>query len=359
MPKIIFTGGGSAGHITLNLALIPYFIERGWQIDYIGSKGGMEENLIKKFPEVTYHSVSTGKLRRYFSVKNFIDMVKIPLGCIQATWLVYKLNPDIIFSKGGFVSFPVVVGGFINRKKILMHESDITPGLANKLSLPFVSKFYTTFTETINNISQQQKVECVGPVLSNRLFNGNKEQGAQIAHLKTDKPTIMFIGGSLGAQSLNNAVSQNFSQLLEKYQIIHIAGKNGYNPQLKGEGYIQYEYVDSELKDLMALADVVISRAGSNSIFELASLHKPMILVPLPNTSSRGEQTLNAKSFVNKGYAEIIKDEDIANPQILLPMIEKVYAKRNEYIKAMQDNPVKITTAEKLSSQIMAGVQKG
>lgn len=352
MPKIVFTGGGSAGHVTLNLALIPYFIEKGYQIDYIGSIGGMEQELVKKFPEVTYHSVLTGKLRRYFSMQNVLDMAKIPLGCIEATWLVHKLNPDIIFSKGGFVSFPVVVGGFLNRKKIFMHESDLTPGLANKLSLPFVGTFFTTFPETVNSVSQKQKVKCIGPVLSDRLFNGSKEAGAKYAGLKADKPTIMFIGGSLGAQSLNNAVAANLSELLKNYQVIHIAGKNGYNPELKGKGYVQYEYVDKELKDLMALADVVISRAGSNSIFELASLYKPMILVPLPNTASRGEQSLNAKSFVNKGYAEIIADEDIAKKDVLLPMLKKVYQDKEKYINAMQKNPVKITSAENLSAEI-------
>ena len=354
MPKIIFTGGGSAGHVTLNLALIPYFIEQGWQVDYIGSKDGMEKDLIANIPEVRYHSVLTGKLRRYFSWQNFLDMVKIPLGCLQATALVRKINPDVIFSKGGFVSFPVVVGGFLNRKKIFMHESDFTPGLANKLSLPFVSTFFTTFPETINTVKQKQKVKCVGPVLSDRLFNGSRENGAKFSGLKADKPTIMFIGGSLGAQSLNNAVAENLPDLLARYQVIHIAGKNGFNPELKADGYAQYAYVDKELKDLMALSDVVISRAGSNSIFELASLHKPMILVPLPNTASRGEQTLNAKSFVAKGYGEIIKDEDIANKDILLPVLEKVFNNHEQYVKAMQDNPVQITTAENLS-KIIAG----
>ena len=352
-PKsIIFTGGGSAGHVTLNLALIPWFIKDGWEISYIGSKGGMEQELVAKYPEVKYYGILTGKLRRYFSWQNFIDMVKIPLGCLQAIWLVHKINPQIIFSKGGFVSFPVVVGGYVNRKKIYMHESDITPGLANKMSLPFVSTFFTTFPETEKYVKAKQKVRCVGPVLSDRLFNGSKEKGAEYAGLKADKPTIMVIGGSLGAKSLNDAVEKNFAEILQKYQLIHIAGKNGFNPTLAQEGYKQYEYVDAELKDLMALADVVISRAGSNSIFELASLRKAMILVPLPSTSSRGEQSLNAQSFVNKGYAEVIKDEDIANPEILLPMLDKVYENREKYEENMKTNPVKITTSEALCEEI-------
>lgn len=352
MPKIIFTGGGSAGHVTLNLALIPYFLEHNWQVDYIGSKNGMEQELVKKFPTVKYHSIPTGKLRRYFSWQNFIDIIKIPLGCINAFFLIRKLNPDIIFSKGGFVSFPVVVGGWLNRKKVFMHESDLTPGLANKLSLPFVTKFFTTFPETINSVKQKQKVTCVGPVMSNRLFNGNKEKGAKFANLDTNKKTIMFIGGSLGAKSLNEAVAQNLRELLKEYQIIHIAGKNGFNPNQKATGYAQFEYVDTELKDLMALADVVISRAGSNSIFELASLNKPMILVPLPNTSSRGEQTLNAKNFAKKGFATLITDESIKNSDILIKELQKMFSNKDDYIKAMQQNPVKTTTIEDICTQI-------
>lgn len=354
MPKIVFTGGGSAGHVTLNLALIPWFIENGWEIDYIGSRGGMEEELVKKYKEVKYYSITTGKLRRYFSWQNFLDMVKIPFGCLEAIVLIHKLKPDVIFSKGGFVSFPVVIGGFINRKKIFMHESDLTPGLANKMSLPFVNTFFTTFPETINKIKQKQKVKCIGPALSDRLFNGSKEEGAKFANLEPSKPTIMVIGGSLGAKSLNNAIKENFENLLKTYQIIHISGKNGFNPDLKSKGYAQYEYVDKELKDLIALSDVVISRAGSNSIFELASLNKPMILVPLPNTSSRGEQSLNAKSFVNKGYGELIKDEDISNPDILFPMLEKVYKNRAVYIQKMQENPVKTTSIESICQEISA-----
>lgn len=352
MPKIIFTGGGSAGHVTLNTALIPYFLEHNWQVDYIGSKDGMEKDLIAKFSDVKYHSIPTGKLRRYFSWQNFIDLIKIPLGCISAYFLIRKLNPDIIFSKGGFVSFPVVVGGWLNKKKIFMHESDLTPGLANKLSLPFVTTFFTTFPETVNSVKQKNKVKCIGPVMSDRLFNGSKEEGAKFANLDSSKKTIMFIGGSLGAKSLNEAVSNNLNKLLQDYQIIHIAGKNGFNPDQKAIGYAQYEYVDKELKDLIALADVVISRAGSNSIFELASLNKPMILVPLPNTSSRGEQTLNAKNFVKKGFASIIADEDIKNPDILLTELKTVFSKRAEFIEAMQKNPVTTTTIDDICTQI-------
>ena len=352
MPKIVFTGGGSAGHVTLNLALIPWFIKQGYKIDYIGSQTGMEKDLVQQYKEVTYYPITTGKLRRYFSMQNFIDMIKIPFGCLQAIYLIHKLNPDIIFSKGGFVSFPVVIGGFINKKKIFMHESDLTPGLANKLSLPFVDTFFTTFEETASKIKQPHKVNHIGPALSDRLFNGSKEEGAKFANLSSNKKTIMIIGGSLGAKSLNDAITNNLNQLLKHYQIIHITGKNGYNPEIKAKGYAQFEYVDKELKHLMALADVVISRAGSNSIFELASLQKPMILVPLPNTSSRGEQTLNAKSFVKKGYGELIADEDITNYDLLSSTLEKVFNNQEKYINNMKKTPLKTTSIEELCKLI-------
>lgn len=355
MPKIIFTGGGSAGHITLNLALIPWFLEKKWEVVYIGSKGGMEEELIKQFPDVRYKSILTGKLRRYISFKNFVDVGKVILGCLQACFIVRQENPDIIFSKGGYVSFPVVVGGFVNRKKVFMHESDLTPGLANKLSLPMVDTFFTTFPETINNVKEkyQQKVSYIGPIQSDRLFNGNAQKGAEFAHLQPAKKTILVIGGSLGAKSINKAITENLDELLQNYQVIHITGKSGFNPELKKEGYAQFEYVNKELKDLFALADVVISRAGSNSIFELASLHKPMILVPLPNTSSRGEQYLNARSFVDRKFAELILDADITQKDILLPMIDKVYQNKAEYSANMQKEPLKTTNVAALCQMIV------
>lgn len=341
--KIIFTGGGSAGHVTLNLALIPLFKEDGWDVAYIGSKTGIEKDLISKIDGVKYYPIQTGKLRRYFSLKNIADMARIPLGIVQAYFIVRKEKPDIIFSKGGFVSFPVVLSGWLNRKKVLMHESDITPGLANKMSLPFVSKLFTTFEETKSYISDKSKVEYIGPVVSDRLKSGDKLQGLKWLGLTEDKPVILFMGGSLGAKSINDAVRKNLDILLEKFQIVHLCGKGQLDNAIEKIGYKQFEYINKELPDVMSCAEVVVSRAGSNSIFEFLSIKKPMILVPLPETTSRGEQSLNAESFRKKGYCEIIKDEDLKDDEQFINTINKVFDNKEDYKNNMEKHLTRIT----------------
>lgn len=354
MKKILFTGGGSGGHVTLNLGLIPLFLENGWQVVYIGSKTGIEKELVCKISGVRYYAIETGKLRRYLSWENIKDMFKVPVGILQATKIIFKEKPDIVFSKGGFVSLPVVIGGFLNRRKIFMHESDVTPGLANKLSLPFVHKFFTTFIETKNYVKNKEKVEYVGPVLSDRLYNGDKERALDMLNFNTEKPIIMFVGGSLGAKSLNRAVEKNIEQLLEKYQVIHLCGK-GQRCNIMAQGYKQYEFVDAELKDFMAASDVVISRSGSNAIFELWSLKKPMLLVPLPSTSSRGEQSLNARSFEKQGFAEVLKDEDLEKTGLLLKAIDRVYEERKAMAQKMAESELKYTNVNELYEAIING----
>ena len=351
MKKILFTGGGSGGHVTLNLSLIPLFLNDGWEVVYIGSKTGIERELVGKFADVRYHAIETGKLRRYFSWENFKDAMRVPLGILQAIRIVHKEKPDIIFSKGGFVSFPVVLAGYINRcPKIFMHESDVTPGLANKMSLPFVDTFFTTFPDTQKYVQNPQKVNYVGPVLSTRLEDGDAEHGRNMCFFNKDKPVIMFVGGSLGAKSINHAVIKNLEELLEKYQIIHICGK-GQTSLARCEGYAPFEFVDKEFKDLMALADVVISRSGSNAIFELLSQKKPMLLVPLPSTSSRGEQSLNAQSFQKQGFAEILKDEDADKD--LIAAVDMVYAHREQYVANMEKADWKHTSNQNLYAEII------
>lgn len=350
MKKILFTGGGSGGHVTLNLGLIPLFQQAGWDVLYIGSKNGIENELIKKIKGVRYYSIETGKLRRYFSKENFKDLLRVPLGIFQAWRIIRKEKPDVIFSKGGFVSFPVVLGGYLSGcKKIYMHESDVTPGLANKMSLPFVSTFFTTFSDTADYVTNKAKVKNVGPVLTDRLENGSAESARDLCFFNSDKPVIMFVGGSLGAKSINNAVIKNLETLLEKYQIIHICGK-GQSLRAKCEGYMPFEFVDKEFKDLMALADVVVSRSGSNAIFELLSQKKPMLLVPLPSTSSRGEQSLNAKSFKKQGFAEILTDEEVTDK--LVQKVNEVYKYRGDYIKNMTQAEWKRTTNKELFEMI-------
>ena len=357
MNKIIFTGGGSAGHVTLNLALIPYFLQNGWEVRYIGSKTGIEKDLIKKFDAVKYYPIETGKLRRYFSWQNFMDALKIPLGIIQAVGIILKEKPDIIFSKGGFVSFPVVLAGYVCGVRSVMHESDVTPGLANKMSLPFVTKFFTTFDDTIKYVKNKSKVDYIGPVLSDRFEGADKKRGLDLCGFDENKPVLMFVGGSLGAKTINDAVRKNLGALLEKYQVIHICGRGQIDEQLKTNGYCQFDYVDTAFKDLMEASDVVISRAGSNAIFELLSLKKPMVLVPLPCASSRGEQSLNAKSFASKGFAEVIADEKLGDSELLLKTIDDVFSHRKTYQKAMEDADFKSTNNTELALKVAAMIE--
>lgn len=354
MKKIMFTGGGSGGHVTLNLNLIPLFQKNGWQIVYVGSETGIEKELIAKIEGVKYYAIKTGKLRRYFSWQNLKDMFKIPVGVCQAAAIIHKEKPDIIFSKGGFVSFPVVVGGFLNHRKIFMHESDLTPGLANKMSLPFVSKFFTTFIDTVKYVRTPQKVCYIGPVLSDRLKNGDKNKALQMCNFNAEKPIVMFVGGSLGAQSLNKAVLQNIDALLQKFQIIHICGK-GQKTDLERQGYAQFEFVDKEFKDLLAATDIVVTRSGSNAIFEFWSLNIPMLLVPLPSNASRGEQTSNAQNFQSKGFAEILLDKNLTQDGLLIAQIDKMYQNLDTYRNNIKNSDLKFTSNEELYKEIVNG----
>lgn len=357
MKKIIFTGGGSGGHVTLNLSLIPYFLQNGWQVVYIGSKTGIEKELVCNISGVRYHEIETGKLRRYLSVENFKDAMRVPVGVWQAFRIIAEEKPDVIFSKGGFVSFPVVLGGFLNRcKKIFMHESDVTPGLANKMSLPFVSTFFTTFADTQKYVSAkfENKVKYIGPVLSDRLNNGNAEKARKMCRFSNDKPVIMFVGGSLGAKSINAAVRKNIDALLQKYQIIHICGK-GQKCEMNLDGYVQFEFVDTEYKDLLALADIVVSRSGSNAIFELLSLKKPMLLIPLPTGSSRGEQALNAADFAAHGFAKVLKDEELSNGKLFMEQIDSTYENRIKITQTIESADLKQTSSEELFQAIING----
>ena len=350
----MFTGGGSGGHVTLNLNLIPIFQKNGWEIVYVGSETGIEKELISQITDVKYYAIKTGKLRRYFSWQNLKDMFKIPLGVCQAAAIIHKEKPDIIFSKGGFVSFPVVVGGFLNHRKIFMHESDLTPGLANKMSLPFVSKFFTTFIDTVKYVRTPQKVCYIGPVLSDRLKNGNKDKALQMCNFTANKPIVMFVGGSLGAQSLNKAVQKNIDTLLQKFQIIHICGKNQ-KIDLQRDGYAQFEFVDKEFKDLLAATDIVVTRSGSNAIFEFWSLNIPMLLVPLPSNASRGEQSSNDKNFQSKGFAEILLDKDLSQDGLLVAQIDKMYQNLGTYRNNIKNSDLKFTSNEELYKEIVNG----
>lgn len=338
MKKIVLTGGGTAGHVTPNIALIPYLQKEGYDVYYIGSKGGMEEELIKKCG-IPYYGVSSGKLRRYFDKKNFSDIFKVLKGILQSKHIIKKIKPDVVFSKGGFVAVPVVVGAALNKVNVVCHESDITPGLANKLAMPFAKAVCTTFPEAVKHIKDNKGIHTGTPI-RDMLFKGSKEKGIAMCGFSGNKPVILIMGGSQGSVKVNNSVRELLGKLLPKYDIVHLCGKGNLDENLNNkEGYKQFEYVSDELPNLFAMADMVISRAGSNAICEFLALHKPMLLIPLGKNASRGDQILNAQSFKKQGFAEVIDEEKMTKGS-LFDTINRVYENRQGYINAMENSQV-------------------
>lgn len=327
--KIVLTGGGTTGHVAVNLALIPILKKDNWEIHYIGSKNGIEKDLIENIDGVKYHSISTGKLRRQFSFRNITDIFRVLWGSIQSVFKIAKIRPNVAFSKGGFVSVPVLFGAWVNRVPAISHESDLTPGLANKLVQPFVKTIFTTFPETEKYI-KSGKGKFLGPVIRQDLKDGNKEKGKRLLGITNDKPIILVMGGSLGAKKLNDLVRDNLDNLLKDYNIIHAAGKDGYDSSIKREGYYQFEYLKEELKDILAASDIVISRAGANSIFEFLYYKIPMLLIPLPAGASRGDQVDNAKSFANNGFALVLEEKSM-NDEIFLEKINELHSRKQEF----------------------------
>lgn len=338
MKKIVLTGGGTAGHVTPNIALIPYLQKEGYDVYYIGSNGGMEEELIKKCG-IPYYGVSSGKLRRYFDKKNFSDIFKVLKGILQSKHIIKKIKPNVVFSKGGFVAVPVVVGAALNKVNVVCHESDITPGLANKLAMPFAKAVCTTFPEAVKHIKDNKGIHTGTPI-RDMLFNGSKEKGIAMCGFSGNKPVILIMGGSQGSVKVNNSVRELLGKLLPKYDIVHLCGKGNLDENLNNkEGYKQFEYVSDELPNLFAMADMVISRAGSNAICEFLALHKPMLLIPLGKNASRGDQILNAQSFKKQGFAEVIDEEKMTKGS-LFDTINRVYENRQGYINAMENSQV-------------------
>ena len=311
------------GHVSVNLALIPRFCAMDWEIHYIGSKSGIEKDVVTKIPGVSYHEIETGKLRRYFDVKNVTDVFRVVKGMAQARTLLKKIRPDVVFSKGGFVSFPVVFASKGLKIPSILHESDLTIGLANKLSLPFCSLLLTTFEDTQKHI-QSIKTQFVGGIVREEVLGGNKERGRNFLRFERDKPILLVMGGSLGARSVNQALRDNLVKITELFNVAHICGGGNTDESIESEKYRQFDYLNEELPDVLAACDMVLSRAGANAIFEFLALNKPMLLVPLPKSSSRGDQIFNAQYFQRKGYAIMLEDEKI-NSENLFDKLLEVY----------------------------------
>lgn len=336
MKKIVLTGGGTAGHVTPNIALIPKLKEENFDINYMGTYDGIERKLIEEL-DIPYFGISSGKLRRYFDFKNFTDPFRIIKGYYEAKQQLKSLNPDIVFSKGGFVTVPVVLAAKQCKIPVIIHESDMSPGLANKIAIPAATKVCYSFPETAAFLSEEKAV-LTGLPIRKELLEGNKIEALKLTNFTANKPVILVTGGSLGSATINASIRSILSELLKEFQVAHICGKGHIDDTLKDlEGYKQFEYVKGELKDLFALADLVVSRAGANFICEILALRKPNLLIPLSRAASRGDQILNANSFQKQGFSKVLEEENITD-ETLLTHIKQVYKNRNTYIKTMNES---------------------
>ena len=337
MKKIILTGGGTAGHVTPNLALIPRLLNDGWEVHYIGAANSAEQELISKVPEVTFHTVSVGKLRRYFDPKNFSDPFRVIRGIRQATGIIRKIKPNIVFSKGGFVSVPVVYGAKLNGVPIVTHESDMTPGLANKLCMPFAKVQCCTFPEAVKYA--KGKGVHTGTPIRPEILQGDKRRGRQLFGFNDSRPVLMVVGGSSGAQAINQVVWQSLPKLTENFQVLHLCGKGNLTAVYEGtSNYVQREYLNDEMADAYACADILVSRAGANALCEILAVRKPALLIPYPKVASRGDQLLNAESFKNRGFSKVLLQEDMT-PETLIKGVEQLYHDRGTLYEAMATEP--------------------
>ncbi|MDC7278924.1 MULTISPECIES: undecaprenyldiphospho-muramoylpentapeptide beta-N-acetylglucosaminyltransferase [Pseudobutyrivibrio] len=333
MKTIVMTGGGTAGHVTPNLALVPYLKQEGYEIFYIGSYNGIEKKMVEN-AGITYYGISSGKLRRYHDWQNFTDPFRVIKGFSEANQLLKHLKPDVVFSKGGFVSVPVVMAAGRQHIPAIIHESDMTPGLANKLAIPFATKVCCNFPETMNYLPNGKAVHTGSPIRQ-ELFTGNKEAGLSFCGFNNEKPVMLIMGGSIGSRFINNAVWESLDTLLEKFQIVHLVGKGNINKEFEGKaGYQQYEFISEQLNDIFAMTDLMISRAGANSISEILALKIPNILIPLSAKASRGDQILNAESYEKQGFSTVLQEEDLT-AELLINSVNDVFARRDEIKEKM------------------------
>ena len=334
---IVLTGGGSAGHVIPNLLLLPDLLADGWDVHYIGSPGGLESSLVRG-RGATFHTVTTGKLRRYFDIKNFSDPFRVIAGVVQSAFLLARLHPAVIFSKGGFVAVPVVFGGRLLGIPSVIHESDRTQGLANKICAPFSKKICLSFMGTFDSLpeSSQKKAVYTGAPVRPELSAGDAAEGLRICGFDGSKPMLLAIGGSQGSESINRIIRSALPELLKSWHVAHICGKGHTDGSLtRLKGYAQFEFAGEELAHLYKACRAAVSRAGSNTIFELLNMAIPSILIPLPIETSRGDQILNATEFERSGYCIKLNEKDAQSAGALTGELDKLETGRDAYIKSM------------------------
>lgn len=332
---ILFTGGGSSGHVTPNISLIAEAQQKNWQISYAGSAQGIERSLIEPL-HIPYYAINSGKLRRNFSWHTALTPFKVLQGIAQAYLLCKKIKPDCVFSKGGFVAVPIVIGAFLRGIPVIIHESDLTPGLANRLSFPFAKKVALSFEQSKHYFRQQKKCVYTGTPIRAAMLEGNAAKGKKFCAFEMDKPILLVYGGGLGSAAINQAIWASLPALTHIFNVVHCTGKGksdfAYD---QTPGYRQFEYLHAELADVMAAAELVVSRAGANSLYELLALRKPHLLIPLSKKASRGDQIDNAEYFANLGLSSVLLEENLTADS-LLENIQKLASQHSERIEKMQ-----------------------
>lgn len=329
--RILFTGGGTAGHVTPNLALMAALAEQGAELHYAGSRDGIERELVAA-TGARYHVLPTGKLRRYLSLQNLTDLFRVLAGILVGWRLCRRLRPQLVFSKGGFVSVPVVLGARLAGIPVIAHESDLTPGLATRIVARFVDLVCTNFPET--RVAGARRLEYTGSPIRPGLLAGDRSRGLAFAGLEGERPVLMIVGGSLGSAFLNARVRALLPQLLERFEILHICGRGNTDPDAARPGYAQFEFVGEPFADLLAAADLVLSRAGANALMELVAARRPMLLVPLTTAGSRGDQIENADWAVAHGLARRVEESELEG-SALVAELDALLAERSALDRAL------------------------
>ena len=348
--KIVLTGGGTAGHVTPNIALLPSLLKRGYEVCYVGSHAGIERGLISQC-DIEYYGISSGKLRRYFDLKNVTDVIRIVKGLGDALALLRKIRPNVVFSKGGFVVVPVAAAAHMLGIPVVIHESDLSPGLATRLVMPFAKSVCTSFPETLQWVPKDKGVLTGSPIRS-VLYDGSTREALKLCGFDRlpAKPVLLVMGGSLGAVAINRHIFEILPKLLVRFHVIHLCGKGNIKEDSR-EGYAPFEYAQEEMPHFLAAADIVISRAGANTLFELLSLAKPNLLIPLTKAASRGDQILNAASFKKQGFSMVLPEEEITSLGLYNAVLD-LYAKRADYNNRMKKSAERGKSIKRITAEI-------
>lgn len=333
MPKILFTGGGTAGHVTPNIALIEETRKRGWLSTYVGSSKSIEHDMITPL-DVRFHGIASGKLRRYFSWQNFVDPFFVLWGFLQSLFICISEKPDLVFSKGGFVSVPVVAAAWLLGIPVISHESDVSPGLANRLAYPFCRKICVTFEETAGYLPEA-KVFVAGTPVRSSLLEADAERGRRYLGFDGQKDILLVFGGSLGASVINQQIRSVLTELLRSFDVVHVTGSGDVRDDLAQPGYVQKGFIGEEFGDVLAASSFAVSRAGANSLYELFVARKPHLLVPLTLAASRGDQIDNASTFAARGFSHVIREESL-NDQAFLDALHALQADRDGVVERLQ-----------------------